>query len=616
MRGDLSICAALLLLLWSGRAGAEMPVSIPDPGLKAAIEETLWVSDPTPTDMLGLTHLEAQARSISDLTGLGYAENLQSLSLRFNHVGDISPLGGLTNLSSLSLNDNEVSDVSPLGGLPNLRSLDLHDNKISDISSLGGMVNLTSLALRQNPLSDISPLSGMVNLADLSLMETKVSDISALSGLTSLRYVDLRDCPLNNDAYDVYMPQMRANNPGIEIDLDPHRGRMLTLSSTFGGSVVEPGEGEFLFPFDALVHLKAQADPGFVFVGWTGPFPIAHNPADIFMERNYEFRAHFLSLQDTLYVDDDAPADPGSGDPTVNDPNADGTSEHPIESIQDALDVAGQETTIIVRPGTYRENVNLSGKKITLVAVDPLNPHAGPCAVIEGTGDRPVVQIGSGAGSRCSLSGFVITKGRGDIAGGIYCSGASPRLSNCLIVGNRCTDPNGAAVYFSESSAVMTNCTIVDNYAGENGAGLVLDDGDVTIVDSIFWGNWPYEIRSRGTTRPSIRYCCVRDWWPDIGNIYSNPLFARPGRWIDPKDPNVVLESSNPRAVWTDGDYHVKSQAGRWDPATQSWLVDDVTSRCVDGGDPTSKVGHESSPNGGLVNMGVYGGTTEASRSR
>ena len=88
----------------------------------------------------------------------------------------------------------------------------------------------------------------------------------------------------------------------------------------------------------------------------------------------------------------------------------------------------------------------------------------------------------------------------------------------------------------------MTNCTIVDNYAGENGAGLVLDDSDVTIVDSIFWGNWPYEIRSRGTTRPSIRYCCVRDWWPDIGNIYSNPLFARPGRWIDPKDPNVVLE--------------------------------------------------------------------------
>ena len=226
------------------------------------------------------------------------------------------------------------------------------------------------------------------------------------------------------------------------------------------------------------------------------------------------------------------------------------------------------------------------------------------------------MQIGSGAGSKCSLSGFVITKGRGDVAGGIYCSGASPRLSNCLIVGNRCSDPNGAAVYFHDSQAVMTNCTIADNYAGENGAGLILDDSDVTIVDSIFWGNWPYEIRSRGTSEPSIRYCCVRGWWPDIGNIYSDPLFARPGCWIDPKDPNVVLESDNPRAVWTDGDYHVKSQAGRWDPATQSWVSDDVTSPCIDAGDPASAVGHESSPNGGIVNMGVYGGTTEASRSR
>ena len=605
-----------LSLLLLGRAWAETPVHIPDPGLKAAIEETLWVSDPTPTDMLGLTHLEAQARNISDLTGLGYAENLQSLSLRFNHVSDLYPLGGLANLSSLSLNDNEVSDVSPLGGLANLRSLDLHDNKISDVSALAGMVNLTSLALRQNPISDISPLSSMPNLADLSLMETRVSDISPLSSLTSLRYVDLRDCPLNNDAYDVYMPQIRANNPGIDIDLDPYRGRMLTLSSTFGGSVVEPGEGEFLYPFDTLVHLKAEADPGFVFVGWTGPFPIANNTADIYTERNYEFRAHFMSLRDTLYVDDDAPADPAPGDPAVSDPNADGTSEHPIESIQDTIDVAGQETTIMVSPGhvsreyqPVRQEDHLDGRRSA-------HPHAGPCAIIEGTSDRPVVTDRLRRGSKCSLSGFVITKGRGDVAGGIYCSGASPRLSNCLIVGNRCSDPNGAAVYFHDSQTVMTNCTIADNYGGEDGAGMILDDSNVVVVDSIFWGNRPYEIRSRGTSEPSIRYCCVRDWWPDIGNIHSDPLFARPGYWTDPKDPNVVLESDNPRAAWADGDYHVKSQAGRWDPAPGSWVRDDVTSPCIDAGDPAGAVGHEFAPNGGIVNLGAYGGTTEASRSR
>jgi L-ascorbate metabolism protein UlaG (beta-lactamase superfamily) len=64
-----------------------------------------------------------------------------------------------------------------------------------------------------------------------------------------------------------------------------------------------------------------------------------------------------------------------------------------------------------------------------------------------------------------------------------------------------------------------------------------------------------------------------------------------------------------------DGDYHLKSQAGRWDPASQSWVKDDVTSPCIDAGDPNSPVGQEPEPNGGRINMGAYGGTKEASKS-
>ncbi|MEN6333336.1 MAG: leucine-rich repeat domain-containing protein [Phycisphaerales bacterium] len=594
-----------VLLLLGGRTWAESPVSIPDAGLKAAIEDALYISDPTPTDMLSLTHLEAQAHNISSLSGLESALNLQSLSLRFNHVGDVSPLAGLSNLSSLHLNDNEVCDVSPLGGLTSLHTLDLHDNKISDISALSGLVNVTSLALRQNPLSDISPLAGMANLAELSLLETRVSDISALANLKALRYVDLRDCPLNDDAYDVYIPQMQANNPGMEIETDPYRGRLLTLSSTFGGYVAEPGEGEFVYPFDTLVHLKAQADPGFVFDHWSGPFPITTAAADIYTERSYEFRAHFRSLRDTLYVDSRAAADLG----------ADGSPERPIPTIQDAIEVASQGVTIVVYRGVYRENVDLQGKKIHLKAVDPDNPDGGPCATIEGTGGKPVVTIGSGCGAECSLSGFVITRGRGGIVSAIDCSGAAPRLSNCLIVGNRCSDPNGAIAKFRESQAVLIQCTFADNYAGENGAGLTLVDSDVTITNSIFWNNRPSEIVSRGAGHPVIRYCCVRGWWPDFYNIFSDPLLARPGYWADPADPAKTLARDNPQAVWVDGDYHVKSQAGRWDPTACCWVYDDATSPAIDTGDPASSIGRESSPNGGIANMGAYGGTAEASRS-
>jgi hypothetical protein len=603
MKSALSLL--ILLVLFSAHAEAQTGVSIPDPGLKAAIEDALWVTDPTPTDMLGLTYLEGQARHITNLTGLEYAVNLQGLSLRFNQIGDLQPLAGLHNLASLSLNDNRITDVSPLSGLIRLSLLDIHNNRIADISALSGLVNVTTLALRENPIGDISALANLTGLSDLSLLETLVSDISPLAGLKSLRHLDLRDCPLNDEAYDVYLPRIRANNPGIGIELDPHRGRMLTLSSTFGGNVIEPGEGEFLYDYDALVHLRAQADPGFVFLKWTGQFPVTSSSADIFMEEDYTLRAHFVSTRDTLYVDDDAPADPG----------ADGSPERPIASIQAAIEVARAGTTIIVYPGVYRENVDLLDKKIYLAAVDPLAPHGGPCATIEGVAGNPVVTVGYGSGSQCGLSGFVITRGRGTLVGAIYCDGASPAISNCLIVGNRCTDPNGAAVLFRDSRAALTNCTLADNWAGARGAGLVLRNSSITLIDSILWENRPSEIRSDDDSHPLIRYCCVRGWWPDFGNIFSNPLFACRGYWADPDDAGVVLTKEDDRAVWMDGDYHLRSQAGRWDPSDGVWSRDDVTSPAIDAGSPASEVRYEPAPNGNAVNMGVYGGTTEASMS-
>jgi len=94
------------------------------------------------------------------------------------------------------------------------------------------------------------------------------------------------------------------------------------------------------------------------------------------------------------------------------------------------------------------------------------------------------------------------------------------------------------------------------------------------------------------------------------GNIDVDPLFADPGYWDDngtPDDPNDDC--------FVVGDYHLKSQAGRWDPETASWVQDDVTSPCIDAGDPNSPLGDEPSPNGGIINMGFYGGTAQASLS-
>ena len=59
----------------------------------------------------------------------------------------------------------------------------------------------------------------------------------------------------------------------------------------------------------------------------------------------------------------------------------------------------------------------------------------------------------------------------------------------------------------------------------------------------------------------------------------------------------------------------MKSQAGRWDANEGRWTIDEVTSSCIDAGDPMSPIGLEPFPNGGRINMGAYGGTAEASKS-
>ncbi|MHC4739866.1 MAG: LamG domain-containing protein [Planctomycetota bacterium] len=63
------------------------------------------------------------------------------------------------------------------------------------------------------------------------------------------------------------------------------------------------------------------------------------------------------------------------------------------------------------------------------------------------------------------------------------------------------------------------------------------------------------------------------------------------------------------------GDYHLLSERGRYRTTSNEWLLDDVSSPAIDGGDPYASLASERQPNGGRVNMGAYGGTTEGSRS-
>ena len=250
-----------------------------------------------------------------------------------------------------------------------------------------------------------------------------------------------------------------------------------------------------------------------------------------------------------------------------------------------------------------------------MTGTDPSDRRGNIYPVIAGVGTGPVVSFIHGEDPNCMLTGFVITQGQGPSDGAIWCQASSPTISHCLIVGNRAADPSGSAVVCSDSHAVFIHCTISDNVGGAQAGGMTLVNSPVMVTNSIIWGNTPNQIIVSGASRPSIQYTDIAGGWPGPGNIHADPLFARPGYWADANDPDVVVGPKNPKAVWIEGDYHLKSQTGRWDPKTRTWVLDDVTSGCIDAGDPSSSLGYEPAPNGGVANLGTYGGTVQASKS-
>jgi hypothetical protein len=204
-------------------------------------------------------------------------------------------------------------------------------------------------------------------------------------------------------------------------------------------------------------------------------------------------------------------------------------------------------------------------------------------------------------------------------------------MANCLLVGNTSLY-GGAMVSGWCRGLTITNCTFAANRAFQANS-LYFDwpmgidklygcpDGNISIANSIVWDGQDTIVSPADDVTITLAFCdvsggqssvhdpydCVT-WGPS--NIDAEPCFADAGYW----DPNGTPEDANDD-FWVDGNYHLKSQAGRWDANEARWTIDEVTSPCIDAGDPMSPVGFEPFPNGGIINMGAYGGTSEASKS-
>jgi len=136
-------------------------------------------------------------------------------------------------------------------------------------------------------------------------------------------------------------------------------------------------------------------------------------------------------------------------------------------SIQAAINAAANGDTVLVSPGTYTENINFSGKAITLTSA------SGPSAtIIDGGAKASVVTFNSGEGSTSILSGFTIRNGQSSYyGGGIEINSASPTIIGNIITGNH--GIFGIGINVDGGSPLIKGNTITANTqaGGDGGTG-------------------------------------------------------------------------------------------------------------------------------------------------
>ena len=179
---------------------------------------------------------------------------------------------------------------------------------------------------------------------------------------------------------------------------------------------------------------------------------------------------------------------------------------------------------------------------------------------------------------------------------------AKVQMENELFYNNT-TKKSGSTIYvdadweYNPSVLYMNNCTVSGNSSDEPGGAALFVQASIAHVENcIFWNNGnDFELETEGKTfaKLTVDYTLTQQGFTGTGNISSDPLFA---------------DASN-------GDFHLQSTNGRFDPSTGQFINDGANSPAIDAGNPSSDYSKEPAPNGGRVNLGCYGNTAEASKS-
>ena len=161
-------------------------------------------------------------------------------------------------------------------------------------------------------------------------------------------------------------------------------------------------------------------------------------------------------------------------------------------TIQGAIDASSNGDVVIVRPGTYVENIDFVGKAITVKS-----EQGASVTIIDGNEAGSVVIFDTEEGRDSVLEGFTITNGLAVYppnghGGGIYCGqNSSPTIIGNIICSN-IADDEGGGIYCDYSSPLVKDNLIIQNHGFLGGGIYCKNTSYPAFVENIISDNVSY----------------------------------------------------------------------------------------------------------------------------
>lgn len=159
-------------------------------------------------------------------------------------------------------------------------------------------------------------------------------------------------------------------------------------------------------------------------------------------------------------------------------------------TIQAGINTAADGDTVLVQPGTYVENIDISLHNFYLISMFHYSsdPEDMQNTIIDGNQAGTVISVTDTEEAFVYISGFTITNGVSDedvyySSGGIYGSNSNLILNN-LIISENIAETTGGGISLITSLAMIEDVSIVENSAAFGGGGISINGSDVTINNS------------------------------------------------------------------------------------------------------------------------------------